>query len=177
MNRRHFIKTVSIGSTIMGLGGTASGRSQEALESAAQQEGKNTVSMETEGSTYYFDPVGLYVKPGDTVTFKIESGSHSSTAYKKGNGPASVTRIPKGAKAWNSGTLSKKGATFKHTFKTKGTYDYFCIPHKTLGMVARIVCGKPGGPAEGSQPPDGKVPKSQTIVKKGSVPHSDKYSK
>jgi plastocyanin len=129
--------------------------------------------MITDGSDYYFDPIGLFVEAGNTVTFEIENGSHSATAYKKGNGPAEVTRIPDGADAFNSDILSEQGATYDHTFETAGTYDYFCIPHKSLGMVARIVVDEPGGPAEGSMPPDGDVPESQTIVDQGTVSYSD----
>jgi len=129
--------------------------------------------MVTEGSKYYFDPIGLFVEAGDTVTFKIQSGSHSATAYKQGTSLAEVTRIPEGAEVFNSETLSGQGATYEHTFETAGTYDYFCIPHKSLGMVGRIIVGEPGGPAEGSMPPDGDVPESQTIVDQGSVSYSE----
>jgi plastocyanin len=128
--------------------------------------------MVTEGSEYYFDPIGLFVESGDTVTFEIQSGSHSATAYKEGTSSASVNRIPESAETFNSETLSEQGATYEHTFETTGTYDYFCIPHKSLGMVGRIVVGEPGGPAEGSMPPDGDVPESQTIVDQGSVSYS-----
>lgn len=128
-----------------------------------------TVAMVTEGGDYYFDPIGLSVDPGTTVTFEIRSGSHSTTAYAKGTGGASVTRIPDGADPWNSGVLSGQGTTWEHTFEATGTHDYFCIPHKSLGMVGRIVVGEPGGPAEGSMPPDGAVPKSKTIVEQGAV--------
>jgi plastocyanin len=131
--------------------------------------GTATVEMRTEGSDYLFDPIGLYVEAGTTVTFENVSGAHSATAYSEGNGPATTTRIPEGGTVFNSGTLSGEGATHEVTFETTGTYDYFCIPHKTLGMVGRIVVGEPGGPAEGSMPPDGDVPDSQTIVDQGSV--------
>ena len=129
--------------------------------------------MVTDGTGYYFDPIGLFVKSGETVSFKIDSGRHSSTAYKKGATPASVTRIPEGAEAWESGILAEQGATFKHTFETSGTYDYFCLPHKNLGMVGRIVVDEPGGPAEGSMPPDGTVPKSQAIVNQKTISYSE----
>jgi len=132
----------------------------------------NTIAMITDGSEYYFDPIGLFVESGETVTFEIQSGSHSATAYKQGTSSAEVTRIPEGAETFNSETLSEQGATYEHTFETTGTYDYFCIPHKSLGMVGRIVVGEPGGPAEGSMPPDGDVPESQTIVDQGSVSYS-----
>ena len=142
-------------------------------ETTGGSAGLNTVMMVTEGSEYYFDPIGLFVESGDTVTFEIESGSHSATAYKEGTSSASVTRIPDGAETFNSETLSEPGATYEHTFETTGTYDYFCIPHKSLGMVGRIVVGEPSGPAEGSMPPDGDVPESQTIVDQGSVSYSE----
>jgi len=51
----------------------------------------------------------------------------------------------------------------EHTFETAETYGYFCIPHKTLEMVGRVVVGEPGGPA------DGGVPESQRIVEEGAV--------
>lgn len=134
---------------------------------------ERTVLMVTEGSEYFFDPIGLFVQPGETVTWEIRNDLHSSTAYKKGNGPAETTRIPEDADTWNSDILQEKGATFQHTFEVEGTYDYFCIPHKTLGMVGRLVVGEPGGPAEGSMPPDGSVPTSEKIVNQKAVPFSE----
>lgn len=133
----------------------------------------NTIAMITDGSEYYFDPIGLFVETGETVTWEIESGTHSSTAYEEGTGPAAVTRIPDGAEGWDSETLSEGGATFEHTFEVPGTYDYFCIPHKSLGMVGRVVVGESGGPAVGSSPPDGEVPDSQTIVDRGAVMYDE----
>ena len=133
----------------------------------------NTVEMVTEGSEYYFDPVGLFVEPGETISFVNQAGAHSSTAYAEGNGGAEVRRIPQDAEAWNSEILTESGASFDHTFEVTGTYDYFCIPHKTLGMVGRLVVGEPGGPAEGSTPPDGDVPTSETIVEQGAVSYSE----
>jgi len=124
-----------------------------------------TVEMVATSNEFYFDPVGLAVQPGDTVTWTIKSGGHSSTAYPD--------RIPTGATAWDSGILTSVGETFSQTFDVEGTYDYYCVPHQSLGMVARIVVGQPGGPAEGTMPPDGDVPDSQTIVDQGSVSYAE----
>ncbi len=107
----------------------------------------------------YFDPIGLYVEPGTTVRFEIEAGTHSATAYPN--------RIPSGAVAFDSGIISE--GSFEYTFETPGTYDYYCIPHKTVGMVGRIVVGTPGGLAEESPIPDGDVPDSETIVEQGAI--------
>ncbi|MFA9517008.1 plastocyanin/azurin family copper-binding protein [Halopenitus sp. H-Gu1] len=189
MERRQLLKTAELlaiggvtslagcSSSGNGDGGGGEPTTTETQETTAgsggSKAGANTVMMVTEGSEYYFDPIGLFIESGDTVTFEIQSGSHSATAYKEGNGPASVTRIADGAEAFNSEILSEQGATYEHTFETTGTYDFFCIPHKTLGMVGRIIVGEPGGPAEGSMPPDGDVPESQTIVNQDSVSYSE----
>lgn len=148
--RRTFLLTIGTAGSI-GTAGT----------SAAVAQKSPTILMATEDSSFYFDPIGLHVEPGTTVTFKIASGVHTATAYEQ--------RIPEGAPVWDSGMVSGKGSTWTHTFETAGTHDYYCTPHKTLGMVGRIVVGEPGGPAEGSMPPNGDVPKSQVIVEQGAV--------
>jgi plastocyanin len=176
MERREVLKAGGVAATagLTGLAGCGSSNPDASGETDTPSNGdSNTVLMVTEGSDYYFDPIGLFVESGETVTFEIDSGSHSATAYKEGNGQASVTRIPDGAEVFDSGILSEQGATFEHTFETAGAYDYFCTPHKSLSMVGRIVVGEPGGPAEGSMPPDGEVPESQTIVDQGAVSYSD----
>ena len=129
--------------------------------------------MVTAGGRYYFNPIGLFIETGETITWELENGVHTSTAYEKGLDSASVTRIPDGAAGWTSGTISQQGKTFEHTFETPGTYDYFCIPHKSLGMIGRIVVGEPGGPAEGDMPPDGRAPKSGRIVEQTAVMHDE----
>lgn len=143
-NRRQFLG-------LLGAGVTASvGYS----ESVGSQESP-IVSM----GNNYFDPVGLHVEPGTTVRFEIEAGSHSATAYQD--------RIPQSATHFDSETISTGG--FEHTFETPGTFDYYCIPHKSMGMVGRIVVGEPGGPAETTPIPDGSVPDSDVIVEQGHV--------
>lgn len=107
----------------------------------------------------YFDPIGLSVEPGTTVRFRIDAGSHSATAYPD--------RIPARADPFDSGTFSR--GRFEHTFHAEGTYDYYCIPHRSAGMVGRIVVGRPGGPAEDAPIPDGSVPESEVIVERGTV--------
>jgi len=109
----------------------------------------------------YFDPIGLHVEPGTTVRFELAAGAHSATAYED--------RIPADASAFDSGTISS--GAFEHTFEEPGTYDYYCIPHKSIGMVGRIVVGSPGGPAEERAIPDGDVPESDAIVEQGAIAH------
>lgn len=142
--RRQFVRALGAGAAaVAGLAGTVDG------------DGQPIVSMADD----YFDPVGLAVEPGTTVRFEIAGGSHSATAYEN--------RVPDGAVPFDSGVIS--GGSYEHTFETPGTYDYYCIPHRRVGMVGRIVVGDPGGPAEDSSIPDGAVPDSETIVTEGSV--------
>lgn len=100
-----------------------------------------TVMMKTTDSGSHFEPHIVWVEKGGTVTWEIESGSHSTTAYGAENDKPQ--RIPDNGSAWNSGTLSKQGKTFEHTFEAEGVYDYFCIPHEATGMVGSVIVGKP----------------------------------
>lgn len=157
--RRRFLETVG-GAAVVGLGGGSGYAGRAAAESRRTQTQSSTVLMSSRsGNT--FDPVGLFVEPGDTVVWELESGAHSSTAYAE--------RIPEDAETWDSGVLSEPGATFSRTFEVEGTYDYYCLPHRSSGMIGRVVVGAPGGPAEERAPTDGVLPESQRIVQEGTV--------
>jgi plastocyanin len=167
MNRRTFLAQLA--------GASATTAGVATLGNARAQGSTHTVGMYTEGGAYYFDPIGLHVKPGDTVEWVLKSGGHSSTSYTSNNPNYDGPRlIPKNAKPWDSGVLDNPGASFSYTFNVQGTYNYYCIPHKTLGMVGRIVCGEPGGPGEqkqipSSDRPEGVLPPSDVILQKGTV--------
>lgn len=105
-----------------------------------QTEGER-VGMVTAGNRQIFTAPVLWIAPETTVTWVIESGSHSSTAYAQANDKPG--RIPEDAEAWDSGVLSEQGATFEKTFGVEGVYDYYCTPHEALGMVGRLVVGAP----------------------------------
>ena len=164
MDRRQFITNAGL---------LTAGSLSVAGTAGAQTGSTHEIGMYTSDGEYYFDPVGLYVDPGDTVRWINESGAHTTTSYSPGNPAASVRRIPEGAAPWHSGTFNEQGATFEYTFETRGTYEYYCVPHKTIGMVGRIVCGEPGGIGEEQAIPDGtktgQVPSSDVIVERGSV--------
>jgi plastocyanin len=85
-----------------------------------------------------FEPEELTVNVGDTVTWR-NTGSivHTSTDDpSKAQDPANAV-LPEGAEPWDSGDVAG-GEEFSHTFDTPGDYTYFCIPHETAGMVARL---------------------------------------
>lgn len=140
------------------------------------------------GAAVGFDPVGLAVAPGDEVRWVLDSGAHSTTAYHASL-HAHPTRIPPGARPWDSGILFRPGATFEIALEVPGVYDVYCLPHEAAGMVGRIVAGEPGvdfevppygrtvGRYDGPLPPDAALaafPAVETIVREGTVPHPDR---
>lgn len=143
-NRRQFLGALGAGTA----GAAGLTRSVAAQETPVVRMGNN-----------YFDPIGLHVEPGTTVRFEIAAGAHSATAYEN--------RIPSEATQFDSGVISSGGV--EYTFEEPGTYDYYCIPHTSVGMVGRIVVGSPGGPAEASPIPHGNVPESDEIVERGAI--------
>jgi len=100
---------------------------------------------------FVFSPAVVWVEPGATVEWTIESGAHSATAYHPDNDKS--LRIPEDASPFDSGVL-ESGASFEHTFETEGVHDYYCTPHEGLGMVGLAVVGGVGdGP--GTADPSG----------------------
>lgn len=97
------------------------------------------------GEEVWFDPIGVWVPPGQTVRWLLHHDVHTTTAYHPRNDQHSL-RIPEGAEPWDSGFLVTPGAHFDVTFTVEGVYDYFCLPHEQAGMVGRIVVGRPLGP-------------------------------
>jgi plastocyanin len=104
---------------------------------SAQAAGSAGASV-TMNDANQFVPVTLTIQRGTTVTW-TNSGQvpHTVTddpskAINKANAV-----LPDGAPAWDSGTING-GQTFSHTFDIPGQYTYFCIPHESLGMVARL---------------------------------------
>lgn len=89
----------------------------------------------------HYDPHVVWVEEGGTITWTNESGAHSVTAYAEANDRPH--RIPDAAESFDSGTLTGEGETYEVTFDQSGVYDYFCLPHETLGMIGSIIVGNP----------------------------------
>lgn len=119
------------------------------------------VAVNTAGDgEYHFDPHVTRVGVGGTVTWVLESGVHTATAYHPGNDQPRL--VPAGTEAWDSGRLSEVGETFEHTFDTEGVYHYYCRPHEQAGMIATVVVGDPDPHEQVAlqTPPEGK---SETV--------------
>jgi len=124
-----------------------------------------TVTMVTNESGTHFEPHVVRVKPGGSVTWELESGSHTVTSYHRDNGRP--PRMPEDATPWNSGMLTEQGATFEHTFETEGVYDYFCAPHESTGMLGSVIVGEPAAHDQPglAEPQDNLREKAQTKIK------------
>lgn len=104
--------------------------------------GSATVSMVTTADGgQHFEPHVAWIEPGGTVTWELESGTHTATAYAGDNDLPQ--RIPDDGPAFDSGVLAEAGATFEQTFETPGIYDYVCVPHRSIGMIGTVVVGEP----------------------------------
>jgi plastocyanin len=167
VNRRTFLRAAGVASVsaVAGCGG-------DRATPTPPQKGDITATLGA--GDFFFDPIGLYVEVGDTVEWVNGKGLHSVASMNDMPGrPVSERRIPEGAAPWYSGLLEEFGETFRHTFETPGTYDFYCNEHKGSGMAGRIVVGEPGGPADDQTPPIGVVPSAERIVEEGSVAYDD----
>ena len=123
-----------------GHGQEAHGHDTVSEPKASREVAVNTARTE-ESTEYHFDPHVTWVEPGGTVTWRLESGTHTATAYHPGNDQPRL--VPEGTDAWDSGTMSEGGETFEHTFETEGVYHYLCTPHEQFGMIATVIVGEP----------------------------------
>lgn len=139
---------------------------------------------------FFFDPVGLHVEPGDLVHFNTVTGLHTVTAFHEFSDPnlEVPTRVPHAVPPFTSPPLTP-GRSWVYQFTETGVYDYLCLPHLGLGMVARIVVFDPeeddiesetfAAPTTGPLfPNDARVLQAdelapENIVDEGTVPWAD----
>ncbi|MBB5278816.1 pseudoazurin [Rhizobium rosettiformans] len=76
-----------------------------------------------------FEPAGLKIAPGDTVTFVATDKGHNAEAIKG--------MVPEGAAEFKG----KMNEEIKVTFDVPGLYGIKCAPHLGMGMVAAILVG------------------------------------
>ena len=75
------------------------------------------------------------IEVGDTVTWVPTSKGHN-------------VEFIAGPDGWDAPRKSKLNKEVAITFDTPGVYLYQCSPHKTMGMIAIVVVGKPDGEAK-----------------------------
>ncbi|WP_267642258.1 plastocyanin/azurin family copper-binding protein [Haloarchaeobius amylolyticus] len=153
--RRHVLRTAAVGGIGLALagclGGDSSGTKTAADDGDTGGGGEDTtaggdskesgdgggsdaaVTIEVgPGGQFSYKPENPTVKTGETVKWVWKSNQHNIV----------VSGQPDGAE-WEGtkGGTSKlfdKGYTYTHTFDTAGTYEYYCSPHKSVGMKAKV---------------------------------------
>ena len=70
------------------------------------------------------------INPGDTVFWKATDRGHNVEFISKNGVPAGVEKFK-----------SKVGKDTEFTFTIPGIYAYWCVPHKTLGMIGFVIVG------------------------------------
>ncbi len=80
------------------------------------------------GGQLIFSPVGITIKPGDTVTWTWKAPQHSVTSGTPG--------APSGM--FDSGIIGT-GSTFSFTFPNSGTFRYYCAPHGACCNMVGVV--------------------------------------
>ena len=107
-----------------------------------QSSSNRTVTMTDD---FGFDPETTTIETGETVRWTNTSEvDHTVTAYED--------KIPAGATYFASGGFESEraarnhvtegliapGAEYEHTFEAPGTYEYYCAPHESSGMVGTV---------------------------------------
>ena len=71
------------------------------------------------------------INPGDTVFWKATDPGHNVQFISKNGVPDGVEKFK-----------SKVGKDTEFTFTIPGIYAYWCVPHKTLGMIGFVIVGE-----------------------------------
>ncbi|PNW62088.1 UNVERIFIED_CONTAM: halocyanin [Euhalothece sp. KZN 001] len=121
MDRRNFLRAATIPAA-----------AAMATPVVAQEGAGETVTVAVgPGGALVYEPgtdAPLEVLPGTTVEFVWESDNHNIV----------VESQPEAANWEGHEPLENTGFTYEHTFETLGTYEYYCEPHRSAGMVATI---------------------------------------
>ena len=77
-----------------------------------------------------FNPEIVRVDVGDTVFWKATDPGHNVQFISKNGVPEGVEKFK-----------SKVGKDTEYTFTIPGIYAYWCVPHKTMGMIGFVIVG------------------------------------
>ena len=80
--------------------------------------------------TMVFNQEIVRIDPGDTVFWKATDPGHNVQFISKNGVPTGVEKFK-----------SKVGKDTEFTFTVPGIYAYWCVPHKTLGMIGFVIVG------------------------------------
>lgn len=102
------------------------------------------VQMIQEGTEYKYSPAALTIKTGDVVVFKSVSGGLHNVQFEVGKVPEGALAILNAAIPNRQGDMSSElvdaggSVTISFAGAPVGDYDFFCLPHQTMGMKGKI---------------------------------------
>ncbi len=88
------------------------------------------VDVDPANAFHQFVPGDVTINPGDTVVWTWRGNFHSVTSGDPGTGVQSGL--------FNT-NVHNSGFTFSFTFPDPGTFSYFCIPHREMGMSGNVI--------------------------------------
>lgn len=103
------------------------------------------IQMKQVGARYVFEPANVTIHVGDVVEFVAVSGFPHNVQFEPTKIPAGAADVlnrgmPNRMAPLAGPMLTAANQTYRVNFAGApvGTYDFFCLPHKALGMTGRI---------------------------------------
>lgn len=93
-----------------------------------------TVNVDVDPSSAFhrFVPEEVNIEPGDTVRWTWRNGTHTVTSGNPNTGESNgIFNTP----------LRSAPYQFSYTFNTPGSFEYFCSPHREMGMNGKVNVG------------------------------------
>jgi plastocyanin len=101
--------------------------------------------MKQVGSRYMFEPNHFTIKVGDVVEFVNVNGFPHNVQFEPTKIPAGAADVLNRAMPNRMGPLASPmfttpNQTYRISFAGApvGTYDFYCLPHRALGMTGQI---------------------------------------
>ena len=101
---------------------------------------------EVQMTAHAFEPERITIQAGESVVWKNTSSEQHTVTADEATLPSGAAYFSSGdapdetsANDDLSGELISVGQEFTFTFDKPGTYSYYCILHKSDGMVGKVV--------------------------------------
>merc|ERR1719353_2119531 len=114
--------------------GLASGLALAAVNAPGFAAETKMVKMGSDSGQLVFVPDEITICSGDSVTWTNNKGGPHNVVFDEEAIPDGVDQ----AAISMDDQLGDEGATFTKKFDKKGTYSYYCEPHRGAGMVAAL---------------------------------------
>ena len=133
---RHSMRT-----TVVALGWLALGSGA----AAAQSTHEIRMEVDEKRHEYRFAPASVTARRGDVLVFKAVSGAPHSVVFEAGGLSAQAhealnSAMPRRSADLSSPLLTRNGAEYRISVPAlpKGTYRFFCLPHRAYDMRGEL---------------------------------------